>query len=98
LAGITRAWAWWLREQKPETAKLFIHYLLSAEGIAPQGVDGKMSTNQTVKLPADEASGIEKYRGELMEYLTATVQGDWEAARTGNIWSLNYKNRFSKIC
>jgi iron(III) transport system substrate-binding protein len=35
--------------KSPNTAKLFIHYLLSAEGIAPQGVDGKMSTNQAGK-------------------------------------------------
>ena len=78
--------------KSPNTAKLFIHYLLSAEGIAPQGVDGKMSTNQTVKLPADEASGIEPHRSELMEYLTATVQGDWASRQDWqDIWSLNYK-------
>ncbi|WP_416414579.1 ABC transporter substrate-binding protein [Pantoea sp. App145] len=76
----------------PNTAKLFIHYLLTAEGIAPQGVDGKMSTNQTVKLPADEASGIEKYRAELMEYLTATAKNDWKSRQDWqDIWSLNYQ-------
>ena len=76
----------------PNSAKLFIHYLLTAEGIAPQGVDGKMSTNQTVKLPADEASGIEPYRAELMEYLTATAQDDWKSRQDWqDIWSLNYK-------
>ena len=78
--------------KSPNSAKLFIHYLLSADGIAPQGVDGKMSTNQQVKLPADEASGIEKYRGELMVYLTTTVQEDWDSRQDWqDLWSLNYK-------
>ena len=65
---------------------------MSADGIAPQGIDGKMSTNQQVKLPADEASGIEKYRGELMVYLTTTVQEDWDSRQDWqDLWSLNYK-------
>ena len=42
----------------PNAAKLFIHYLLTEEGIAPQAVDGKMSINADAKLPADEPSGI----------------------------------------
>ena len=46
----------------------------------------------TVKLPADEASGIEKYRGELMEYLTATAKEDWKSRQDWqDIWNLNYK-------
>lgn len=78
--------------KSPNSAKLFIHYLMSADGIAPQGIDGKMSTNQQVKLPADEASGIEKYRGELMVYLTTTVQEDWDSRQDWqDLWSLNYK-------
>lgn len=78
--------------KSPNSAKLFIHYLLTAEGIAPQGIDGKMSTNQTVSLPADEESGIEQYRGELMEYHTATVQKDWQSRQNWqDFWSLNDK-------
>lgn len=78
--------------KSPNTAKLFIHYLLSEDGIAPQGVDGKMSTNQEVKLPRDEASGIEKHQGELMTYLTASVQQDWDSRQDWqDLWILNYK-------
>ncbi|WP_434585429.1 ABC transporter substrate-binding protein [Klebsiella sp. R390] len=78
--------------KSPNTARLFMRYLLTAEGIAPQGVDGKMSTNSTVALPANEASGIEKYRGALMEYLTSTAQEDWKSRQDWqDIWSLNYK-------
>ncbi|WJV52727.1 ABC transporter substrate-binding protein [Prodigiosinella aquatilis] len=76
----------------PNTAKLFMHYLMTAKGIAPQGVDGKMSTNQTVKLPADEASGIEKYRDELMVYKTSTAKIDWQSRQDWqDLWNLNYR-------
>ncbi|WP_252120442.1 hypothetical protein [Symbiopectobacterium purcellii] len=51
-----------------------------------------MSTNQTVSLPANEASGIEKHRSELMEYLTDTAKEDWKNRQDWqDIWSLNYK-------
>lgn len=75
----------------PNAAKLFMHYLMTAEGIAPQGVDGKMSTNQTVKLPADEASGVEKYRDELMVYKTSTATTDWQSRQDWqDLWNLSY--------
>lgn len=78
--------------RSPNSAKLFIRYLLSAEGIAPQGVDGKMSTNPAVSLPADEASGIGAHRGELMEYLTATAKADWRSRQDWqDLWSLSVK-------
>ncbi|MEC5343113.1 ABC transporter substrate-binding protein [Brenneria populi] len=76
----------------PNAAKLFMHYLLTDEGIAPQGVDGKMSTNQKIKLPANEASGIEKYRDELMVYKTSTAKTDWQSRQDWqDLWNLNYR-------
>lgn len=72
-------------------AKLFIHYLLTREGIEPQGVDGKMSTNQTVKLPAKEASGIEQYRSQLMEFHMDSAKSDWQNRQDWqDLWSLSY--------
>lgn len=38
----------------PNAAKLFIHYILTEEGIAPQVKDGKISTNIDVKIPEGE--------------------------------------------
>ena len=60
------------KTNSPNASKLFIHYLMTAEGIKLQGVDGKMSSNQKVALPAEEASGIQQYRNQLMMYKTAT--------------------------
>lgn len=76
----------------PNAARLFVHYLMTAEGIAPQGVDGKMSTNPAVKLPANEASGIEKYRAELMVYQTTSAKTDWQSRQDWqDLWNLNYQ-------
>ena len=35
----------------PNAAKLFIHFVLTEEGIAPQVVDGKLPTNPDIGLP-----------------------------------------------
>ncbi|MZI91629.1 ABC transporter substrate-binding protein [Vibrio sp. CAIM 722] len=76
----------------PNTAKLFIHYMLTEEGIKPQAVDGKMSTNNTFSLPSNEASGIEKYRSEIMSYHTSTADSDWQSRQDWqDLWSLSYQ-------
>lgn len=72
-------------------AKLFMHYLLTAEGIAPQSIDGKISANSKVKLPADEASGIESYRTQLMDVHVDTTDKDWQQRQDWqDLWSLSY--------
>lgn len=45
--------------KSPNASKLFVHFMLTEEGMAPQLDDGKMSTNKSVPMYAD-ASGIEK--------------------------------------
>lgn len=46
--------------KSPNAAKLFIHYALTEEGIAPQVEDGKFSSNRDVPPASDEPSGIIK--------------------------------------
>ena len=75
----------------PNSAKLFIHYMLTSEGIAPQAVDGKMSTNNQVDLPKNEPSGIANYRKEIMGYQTSTAQSDWQTRQDWqDLWNLSY--------
>lgn len=75
----------------PNAAKLFIHYAMTAEGIAPQAEDGKMSLNGTVGLPADEPSGIGAHVGELLSYNPASGLDDWETRQDWqDFWRLNY--------
>lgn len=42
----------------PNAAKLFVHFMMTPEGMAPQMGDGKMSTSTEAVMPEDEASGI----------------------------------------
>ncbi|MCO5731293.1 ABC transporter substrate-binding protein [Rhizobium sp. SSA_523] len=75
----------------PNAARLFIHYVMTAEGIAPQAIDGKMSTNRDVGLPADEPSGIGAALDQLLPYSMATALSDWDE-REGwqDFWRMNY--------
>jgi iron(III) transport system substrate-binding protein len=93
-------WAGWLYPtlgliaagtDSPNAAKLFIHYLLTEEGIAPQAEDGKMSTNSDVGLPDDEPSGIGKAREKLFPYDISTALDDWDARQDWqDLWRVNY--------
>lgn len=78
--------------KSPNAAKLFIRYMMTAEGIAPQAKDGKMSTNTTIGLPDNEPSGVGKVRDQLLAYDASTGGDDWEARQDWqDLWSLNYK-------
>jgi len=76
----------------PNAAKLFVHFIMTEEGIAPQAIDGKMSTNRDIKLPADEPSGIGAALNQLLPYSMATSLDDWDARETWqDFWRLNYQ-------
>jgi iron(III) transport system substrate-binding protein len=75
----------------PNAAKLFIHYVMTEEGIAPQSADGKMSTNADVALPADEPSGIGKVLDQVFPYDITTALDDWDARQDWqDLWRVNY--------
>jgi iron(III) transport system substrate-binding protein len=76
----------------PNAARLFIHYLLTEEGIAPQAVDGKISTNRDAKLPADEPSGIAKVFDQIFPYSVASAVKDWDARQDWqDLWRVSYR-------
>lgn len=78
--------------KSPATARLFIHYLMTAEGIAPQIIDGKIPTNRTIAMPADEPSGVGGVLGQLMSFETATADNDADKRQDWqDVWRLNYK-------
>ncbi|MCC6304534.1 MAG: ABC transporter substrate-binding protein [Rhodobacteraceae bacterium] len=75
----------------PNAAKLFMHYALTAEGIAPQAVDGKKSSNMDVGLPADEPSGVGAVWDRLLAYDMTTALDDWDTRQDWqDVWRLNY--------
>jgi iron(III) transport system substrate-binding protein len=78
--------------QSPNAAKLFVHYVMTAEGIAPQAVDGKISTNKEVTLPADEPSGLAKVLDKLFPYNSATALKDFDGRQDWqDLWRISYR-------
>ena len=76
----------------PNAAKLFIHYILTEEGIAPQVIDGKLPTNPDIGLPADEPSGIGTVLDKLEQYDASTALDDWDTRQDWqDFWRVNYE-------
>ncbi len=73
----------------PNAARLFVHYLLTEEGWAPQAIDGKMATNATHAPIADEPSGVASVMDKMLQYNIATSAEDWSTRQDWqDIWSL----------
>lgn len=78
--------------KSPNTAKLFLSYLLTEEGLAPQLVDGKVPTHPKIALPEDEPSGIGRQLDRLMAWDLAssdsdlTHRQDWQ-----DLWRVSLK-------
>ncbi|SMD09096.1 ABC transporter substrate-binding protein [Primorskyibacter flagellatus] len=76
----------------PNAAKLFIHYVMTAEGIAPQADDGKMSSNTEVGLPDGEPSGIGAAWDQLLTYDLSTAVEDFDTRQDWqDFWRLTYE-------
>ncbi|WP_245893380.1 ABC transporter substrate-binding protein [Devosia naphthalenivorans] len=79
------------KTDSPNAARLFVHYILTEEGIAPQVADGKISTNIDVKIPDDEPSGIANSLDALFPYDLSTGIDDWETRQDWqDLWTINY--------
>ncbi|MBB3447029.1 ABC transporter substrate-binding protein [Rhizobium sp. BK379] len=78
--------------KSPNAAKLFVRYLMTEEGIAPQTADGKISGNSTLQLPADEPSGVASHIKELMAFDASTAAVDLDKRESWqDFWRMNYK-------
>ncbi len=79
--------------KSPNATKLFVQYLLSEEGIAPQTIDGKISSNTSIAANPEESSGVGSHIEKLMVYDTATAiedldkRQDWQDA-----WRMALRN------
>ncbi len=75
----------------PNAAKLFIRYVLTDEGIAPQAEDGKLSSNIDVGLPDSEPSGVGAVMDRVLPYQVAHAASDWDTRQDWqDFWRLNY--------
>lgn len=79
------------KTQSPNAAKLFIHFILTEEGIAPQMKDGKVPTNTDIKMPENEPSGLAKVSDKLFAYDAATGLDDFDQREEWqDFWRVNY--------
>lgn len=80
------------KTKSPNAAKLFIRYLMTEEGVGPQTVDGKVSGNSKISLPADEPSGVSAHLGRLMAFEAATAGDDLDKRESWqDLWRVNYR-------
>lgn len=62
--------------ESPHAARLYIHYVLTQEGIAPQIEDGKISSNQSIEQPEDP-SDVGQHIDELFFFDNTGLDEDW---------------------
>jgi iron(III) transport system substrate-binding protein len=74
----------------PNAAKLFVHFMMTEEGMAPQLIDGKISSNSTAKMPAEEVSGIIRFVPELHPTRSETAASDFAKLQDWqDFWIIN---------
>lgn len=74
----------------PNAAKLFVHFMMTEEGMAPQLVDGKISSNTTAQMPKEEVSGIIKFAAELHPSRSETAASDFAKLQDWqDFWTIN---------
>jgi iron(III) transport system substrate-binding protein len=79
------------KTKSPNAARLFVHYVMTPEGIAPQMADGKMSTNVDAVLPDDEPSGIAGVLDRVYAFDAASAADDWDARQDWqDLWRISY--------
>ncbi|WP_438268471.1 ABC transporter substrate-binding protein [Mariluticola halotolerans] len=76
----------------PNAAKLFIHFVLTEEGIAPQMADGKVPTNSDIQMPDDEPSGLASVADKLFSYNSESGLEDFDTRQDWqDFWRLSYR-------
>lgn len=74
----------------PNAAKLFLHFVLTEEGIAPQVADGKFSSNPEVPPAPDEPSGVAEIWDEVYLPDSSTLNEDFESLpEWSDFWTIH---------
>jgi iron(III) transport system substrate-binding protein len=76
--------------KSPNASKLFVHYMMTEEGMAPQLADGKISSNKGAKIPESEVSGIVKVIDQLYVPHSETAESDYSKLQDWqDFWTIN---------
>lgn len=79
------------KTQSPNAAKLFLHFLMTEDGISNQTVDGKMSGNQSLPVNPNEASGVQNVYSHVLQYNATTGMDDFDNRQDwADIWRINF--------
>lgn len=70
----------------PNMAKLFVHYMMSGEGMKPQLIDGKIATNVNTEMPAEEGSGVANFVDQLHVTDSNTTDQDFAYLQDWQDW------------
>jgi iron(III) transport system substrate-binding protein len=74
----------------PNAAKLFVHYMMSGEGMGPQLIDGKMATNINTKMPKKEGSGVINFVDQLHVTNSKTTSQDYAKLQDWqDLWTIH---------
>lgn len=79
------------KTKSPNAAKLYIHYLFTEEGFAPQLADGKVSTNASIPKPTDP-SNVKDYIDQMSPFRSENLVSHYQNKTTWNdFWRQNHR-------
>ncbi|MDR9828089.1 ABC transporter substrate-binding protein [Vibrio sp. FNV 38] len=79
------------KTKSPNAAKLFLHFLMTEEGIANQTIDGKVSGNPMISANLKEASGVQGVYDQVLQYSASTGLEDFDNRQDWiDLWRMNY--------
>ena len=67
--------------ESPHAAMLYVHYVMTEEGIEPQNSEGKISANTSIEQPGDP-SKLAEHLDDLYYLDNAGLDEDWSARQT----------------
>ena len=75
----------------PNAAKLFLHFMMTEEGVSPMTLDGKVSGNTAVPSHPDEPSGVAALAERLTPHNAATGGDDFDTRQDWqDFWRVHY--------
>lgn len=79
------------KSKHQNAAKLYVHYVMTAEGIDKQIKDGKYSSNLSIKQP-DDPSDSGKHRKNIFFFKSEGADNDWKnRQRIKDDWRLSHR-------
>ncbi len=79
------------KTEKQNTAKLFLHFLMTEDGISNQTVDGKVSGNSAIPPNPLEASGVQAVYSNILQYNAETGLDDFDNRQDwADFWRIHF--------